>query len=322
MRRLTYLILFLAGAYATYWFVGANRVTAGFESALTQMQAEGWTARADVATRGFPSRFDTTLSDVSIGGPAADWGYSAAFVQTLALSYRPNNVILVLPETQRITSPADLGTLNAQRLRASATVKPNLALAFDDLTAEGEALTYTSDAGWNMTLDQLLVAARLQQDRSSTYDVYAKLDQFTLPGAAGLITETIVDADVRLQAPLDRTTQEVRIEQIVVSALRMVWSGVVLSGEGQLDVDANGTPEGQVLLRVENWQALIPRLVEIGAFDPDVGRTAQTMGVILAQGSDTLTLPLKYENGFGFLGPLPLGPAPKLHFLPVEQAGQ
>jgi len=314
MRRLTYLILTLAAIYAGYWFVGANRMTNGAETALTAMQAEGWTATADVATKGFPSRFDMTLTDLSLVDPLGSWGYSAPFVQTLALSYRPNNVILVLPETQRILAPADNGTLTADRLRASMTVQPNLALAFDNLTAEGAALTYTSDQGWDMTLDQLLMAARLQDGREASYDFYAKLDQFTLPGVAGIITEAIVDADVRLQDPLDRTTQDVFVEQIVIEKLRITWADVVLMGEGQLDVDANGSPEGQILLQVENWEALIPRLVELELFDPSFARTAQSMGGLMAQGNATMTLPLKYEGGFAFLGPMPLGPAPSFHF--------
>lgn len=315
MRRLTYLILALTALYAGYWFVGANRVTNGVDTALTQMEAQGWTASANVATKGFPSRFDTTLSDVSFAGPAGDWGYTAPFVQTLALSYRPNNVILVLPNEQRIMSPGEVGTLSTERLRASATVKPNLSLAFDDLTAEGTALNYTSDLGWDMSLETLLVAARLQPDRASSYDLYAKLDQLTLPGAGGTITETIVDADFDLQDPLDRTTQEVFVKQVVVNTLRIAWSDVVLTGEGQLDVDANGQPEGQILLNVENWRALVPRLVEIGVFDSDFARTAQTMGGMLAQGKNTMSLPLKYKDGFGFLGPLPIGAAPSLHFI-------
>lgn len=314
MRRLTYLIVVLACVYAGYWFVGANRVTNGAETALAQMEAQGWTARADVATKGFPSRFDTTLNDLSLVGPAGNWGYSAPFVQTLALSYRPNNVILVLPNTQRIQSRADIGTLTAERLRASATVKPNLALAFDDLTAEGADLTYASDAGWDMTLAALLIAARLQDGQDRRYDVYTKLDQFALPGDAGTITNTILEADVRLAAPLDRSTQDVLVEQLVINTLRIDWSDVVLIGEGQLDMDAQGRPEGQILLQVENWQVLIPRLVDLGLFDPGFARTAQTMGTLLAQGKDTMTLPLKYENGMGMLGPLPLGPAPRLHF--------
>jgi len=34
MRRLTYLILTLAAIYAGYWFIGADRVTNGAETAL------------------------------------------------------------------------------------------------------------------------------------------------------------------------------------------------------------------------------------------------------------------------------------------------
>lgn len=314
MRGLTYLILFLATLYGGYWFVGANRVTNGVESALTQMQADGWTADATVETKGFPSRFDTTLTDVTFADPTGQWSYKAPFVQALALSYRPNNVILVLPEEQRVSGPASAGTLTADRLRASATVQPNLALAFDNLTAEGETLQFVSDQGWTLTLDKLLAAARLQSENPRAYDVYLKLDEVTLPAEVGIISNILADADVRLQDPLDRTTQDVIVEQIVVNAVRIEWANVVLTGQGQLDVGADGLPEGQIGLRIENWRDAVPRLVDAGLIDADFAQTALGMGGLLAAGQDTMVLPLKYENGFGMLGPLPLGPAPRLHF--------
>lgn len=314
MRRLTYCILFLAALYAGYWFIGANRVTNGFETALTQMQSDGWTADATVTTRGFPSRFDTTLTDVTFADPGGQLRYEAPFVQTLALSYRPNNLILVLPDEQRLIGPLDAGTLRADRLRASATVKPNLALAFDNLTAEGEAVAYTADSGWDVTIEKLLAAARLQADKPSSYDVYAKLDNIMLPAGSGDITTVLMDADVRLQDPLDRTTDEVIVEQIVVNAMRVEWGEVVLTGQGQLNVDNAGLPEGTIGIEIANWREIIPRLVDAGVIDAEFAQTALGMGGLLAAGQDTMTLPLTYEDGFASLGPLPLGPAPRLHF--------
>ncbi|SEV92678.1 hypothetical protein SAMN04488515_0264 [Cognatiyoonia koreensis] len=314
MRRLTYFIVICAALYGGYWFIGANRVEAGVRAALVELEAEGWDAEAEVNTRGFPSRFDTTLSDVSFAVPGDQWGYEAPFVQALALSYRPNNVIIVLPDEQRLRFPGDTGTLTADRLRASATVQPNLALAFDNLTAEGEMLTYTSDRNWTLLITKLITAARLQPDTNASYDVYAKLDDITLPEGTGAITTMLADADVRLQDPLDRTTVEVIVEQIVVNAVQVTWDNVVLTGRGQLDVDASGLPTGQIGLEIENWQAILPRLVDAGVIDRNFSDQALTMGSLFAAGQDKMVLPLKFENGYSSLGPLPLGPAPRLHF--------
>lgn len=314
MRRLTYFIVALAVLYAGYWFIGANRVSTGVETALQQMESDGWTAQAEVATKGFPSRFDTTLSDVIIAGPKGQIRYEAPFVQALALSYRPNNVIVVLPPEQRISGPADAGTLRAERMRASATVKPNLSLAFDDLTIEGTALRYEADSGWNVILEKLLAAARLQADSTNSYDVYAKLDQITLTEQSDPISTILADADIRLQDPLDRNSMEIIVEQVVINAFQITWGDIVLTGQGQLDVDTAGLPVGTIGLQIENWRQLVPALVSAGVMDAGFAQTATTMGGFLAAGQPNITLPLTFEDGFGSLGPLPLGPAPRLHF--------
>ena len=150
MRRLTLIILSLAVIYASYWVIGANRVTNGVQTALTNMQSEGWTADATVKTRGFPSRFDTTLTDVALADPTGQMSYAAPFVQTLALSYRPNNVRLVLPQQQRVGMGAVMGTLSADALQAGVTVKPNVALSFDNVTAQADALLFAADDGGNV----------------------------------------------------------------------------------------------------------------------------------------------------------------------------
>lgn len=315
MRRLTLIVISLAVIYAGYWFVGSSRATAAVQNAVIQMQETGWQADVDVTTRGFPSRFDTTLRDISLRAPDGSWGYDAPFIQSLALSYRPNNVIVVFPETQQIITPAETLTLESPRLRAAAMVKANLALSFDNLTLEGEDIALRSDLGWTATLETLLAAARLQPESATTYDTYAKLDQFTLPENAGVIETAILDGSVRLQQPLDRATQDILVAQVVVNALRVDWNDVILAGEGQLDVDANGLPEGQIMLQIENWTAIVPRLVSIGVLDAEFADTALKMGALLAGGKDTVSLPFKFTDGSMSIGPLPLGPAPNLHFI-------
>jgi len=103
MIRLFFGAMILAALYAGYWVVGSRTVEGQAVSGLDALQSDGWTvAYSDVNTRGFPSRFDTTVTDLDLTAPDGT-RYQAPFVQALALSYRPNEVIAAFPDEQTLT---------------------------------------------------------------------------------------------------------------------------------------------------------------------------------------------------------------------------
>ncbi len=104
MRRLTIIVLALAAIYGAYWVFGASMVERTATSRAELMRLEGWKIDYDdLSTRGFPSRFDTTVTALDVEIPSGDLAWSAPFVQALSLAYKPNEVILALPESQTIT---------------------------------------------------------------------------------------------------------------------------------------------------------------------------------------------------------------------------
>lgn len=328
MRRLTILVLIIGGLYSGYWFVGANAVETGAIDAVDNARAQGWTIDyAALDTRGFPSRFDTTVDTLTVIPPDGLWSWAAPFMQVFALSYQPNRVIAAFPETQRVRLGDQMLNINADGLRASAGVKANADLSFDAATAEVGAAEIVSDLGWTIGLERALVAMRADPEQPSSYDIYLDADQLALPGEviaqidpndvlAEAITRIVFDSAIGLDKPLDRhafagSGPEPVVQKLILNRFDIAWGDVALGATGTLDIDPAGVPDGRITFQTEEWREIIDLLVNAGAVDPGIAPTIGNVAQAMAQESGTLELPVTFQNGFMSLGPLPLGPAPR-----------
>lgn len=178
MRWLLWLVAFLAALYGGYWFVGSSAVLKATEATLAQMKADGTADYSKVELHGFPSRFDVTITDpklVNSRDGLATW--SAPFVQVLALSYRPNNVIAVWPNDQTLTLADETLSLKSSSLKASVTVSPTLSLPLDHSEMEGHdlILSRSTDAEPALLADKLIFATRLAADQPASNSHQAAL---------------------------------------------------------------------------------------------------------------------------------------------------
>ncbi len=325
MRFLTILVVVLAGLYGGYWFAGRYAMETGVAGFLDGLTEDGWQiSYSDLSTQGFPSRFDTTITDLSVTHPTNGVTWATPLFQTLALSYRPTQVIAVWPEQQVITMPGDRLVVTAEGLRASAGVDVGLSLPFDEATVESGPMTVVSDLGWQVALDKLLFAFRDAGPGVADYDLFlngekivppaeikALLDpEGTLPAA---VDQVWLDAGLTFDQPLDRNMRgQIRVTAINLRELRLNWGTLAFTAKGQLTVDEVGIPTGEISLSAQNWQQVITLAVSAGVLSPTMAMMVQRGGAMLAGGSDTLTAPLTFRDGNMTLGPIPLGPAPRL----------
>lgn len=325
MRKLTIIVAILAALYSGYWFVGKRSVSAGAENAIAQMQAQGWQVQtAGIGTRGFPSRFDTTVDQLTLSPPDRTWRYSAPFVQALALSYRPNQVIAVLPDTQTLDLPGQTLTINTDQLRASTGVAASTSLAFQGFTAEGEAVQIASTLDWGVLIPKLLAAMR-PAESVGEYDLYVELNdvalQQSLAGAFApapdVITRVMADGVVTLDKPIDRISLEAaETDPILPTAFTLrdaviLWGAVEIRAKGDLTFPG-GVPEGKITVTVGDYQELLSLLVATGALPSDQAANMQMMAGLMADG-EKLAVPLSFKDGFMAAGPIPLGPAPRIY---------
>ena len=80
-------------------------------------------------------------------------------------------------------------------------------------------------------------------------------------------------------------------------------------------MDAEGFAEGRLDLRARNWEEMLDVAEASGALDPTLaGAVRAGLGLIarLAGDRNALDVPLDFGDGTARLGPIPLGPAPRL----------
>ena len=330
MRKLILLVVVAASLYAGYWFVGRGQVQAGLIGAIADINASGTQLTySTLNTRGFPSRFDTTITDLAFNDPVSRIRWDAPFFQIFALSYRPNEVIAVFANEQVVTVDGEPFTLFTNDMRASGKVRANTALSFVNTTVTMDNPRLRTSEGAELAMASLLAATRLTPDSTQTYDVFMDARSVVLPEAIRslidpanaqppLIQSLRFDTAVGLNAPIALNSQGTtapRIETVTIKEIAASWGDMSVSVIGDLAADAAGFAEGSVTLSARNWQQALDLAVAGGLLDDGVRLTYATMATALDETphiTDTLTVTVMLSGGQMRLGPIPIGPAPRL----------
>ena len=316
----------LAVLYSGYWVVGQQAVNRGAVAVIDQMRADGTDiAYADLSTVGFPSRFDTTVTDLRLTTPDGALTWSAPFVQVFALSYLPNRWIAVGPPEQVVSVAGSEVRVSSEDLRASISAGVSTDLPLDAVTAEASALRVEGAGFGALSLDRLLVALRDRpgEEIASDYDIYAEATGLALPETwrarldpEGALPATIEVARINgamvLADPIDRTGAPVLLRDLTLTEARIAWGDLALTVTGSMRVGADGIPAGTFTIVAAGWQGMVDMAVAAGTLGAGQATMARGGLAALAEGGPDLTLDLVLsEDGTMRLGPLPLGPSPR-----------
>jgi len=325
MRLVVAIVLGLAVLWAGYWFVGSTAVVRGAEAAVVEARAQGLVAeRDDMALRGFPNRFDLTVTGLSLADPVSGTGWQAPFVQVLTLSYKPWHVILALPNEQTVTLPAGQVRIASSKMQASVRVRPSGALPLDRVAGIAEGLRMSGPDGFGLGAERVRFATRALRDTQNTHELGLSVTGLApdpgLVAASGmppLIERLEIAATAAFTAPLDRhagtTKPSLTVLDLTEASLR--WGDVALFAKGRVVADAQGRAEGRIEVRVEQWRSLLPLAEALGLLPSDMRPTMEAGLGLLAQQSgepEVLALPLVFDQGRMSFGPIQLGPAPML----------
>lgn len=332
MRVLLALIVTVAALWSGYWMVGSSGVKAAYADWFEERRARGWLAEySDLTVRGFPNRFDTTFSELALADPETGLAWRASMFQILALSYKPNHLIAAWPERQRIATPLAKYDVTSDGLRASLVVEPgpDLTLRRAVLTA-GELAFAPVDRAGRTAIDTLSLAAeRVPGDAAPSYrlglkagDLAPPLPWRSLVDPRGTLPERLdavsADLTVRFDKPWDRgAIEEARPQprRIRIRLAEARWGRLQLQAAGALEVNAAGTPEGEITLKARNWREILQIAEQSGALNPGFADTLEDgLSLIsrMAGHPKTLDIPLTFRSGRIKLGPVPLGAAPVL----------
>lgn len=329
MRKLIVIVILAAVLYGGYWFVGKGQIQARMIDAIEQIDAgPADLTYSDLRTLGFPSRFDTTVTDLAYTDPVAGISWVAPTFQLFALSYAPNEVIAVFPNEQALTLGGEEFTIFTNDMRASGKVRANAALPFESATVTMDNPRIRSDEGAELAMANLLAAMRLTPQTDMTYDVFLEVGSVVLPeGIRAMIDPDNLqppviqslrfDSDLDLTAPLALNSSDATadIARISIKEFALSWGQISLSIIGDLAPDAAGLLNGSVTLTARNWEDAIALAASSGLLPEEqrflyteIGRNLDETPHI----DDTLTLTFTANDGAVAIGTFPLGDLPAL----------
>jgi hypothetical protein len=330
MRRLIGAVIVAALLVGGVWGAAMWSLSSSVSGWLEARRSEGWQAEtASLSRGGFPEALRLGLNDLALADPETGLAFRADRLTITARTLWPGDVALLLPQTPlRLASPEGAVDLGFDTGRADLNLAPGSALELENLSfTSGPVQARNAKGGLLAASSSELRMA--QGDSRDTYDVTLSFDQFTpgvVPRKALLVPDTWplvftaleARATVRFERPWDRRAIEDARPQphrIDLHNAEAHWGEVRLRLTGALDVDAGGVPTGEMVVRAENWQAMLDLAETAGLLPPDMRGTVQNVLTSLAAGSgrtNDLDVTLTFENGLIRLGFLPLAPAPRL----------
>ena len=324
MRVILWVVLALGVLWGGYWFVGSHYVEQAAQDWFDRAGEQGITATQDgISVAGFPNRFDLTVTKPHLADPATGWGWDAPFAQVLAMTWKPWHVIAALPNSQQITAPDQKIALQSSKMQASVRMVPAADLPLAEVVIEGHDLQATSDQGWQVAATSLVAALA-----SNGTDQHLGLDITDLapdaavtalvPKLGATISILHLDATLSLTAPLDRHLAETqpKVTAINLSAFQLNWGDLTVGATGKITARTDGLAEGKVDFRFKNWRSIPPLLVAMGLVEPGLSNSITGGLEALAKSGpdpETLDLALTFADGRMTLGPLPLGPSPRIN---------
>ncbi len=330
MRGLIRVVIFIVVIWSAYWFVAGfglrNAITAWFDA----QQDRGWQAEfSDVETAGYPLHHMTRLNNPALADPVNGTAWSADWIEFQSPAIWPGRQVLRFADTpQRLSYYDQTATIEASDLQAELQLQPGVALELEKmaLTAGPWAITDDTEA---LAGGDTLALVMEQTDNSEAYVISAQADGFT-PGddlrelmrSATTLPQAFETLELDMTVTFDKAWDRSALEQsrpqpvkIDLRLAEMKWGALRLFAAGELDVDPQGIPTGEIAIRAENWRDMIAMANAAGALpDQAVDTVTKALNFMAGLGGNpnALDLQLNFRDGFVALGPLPIGPAPRL----------
>ncbi|KIT17403.1 DUF2125 domain-containing protein [Jannaschia aquimarina] len=262
VRWLLILTLVLSALWGGWWVVGSAGLDRGLRAGIEAARADGWQIDyADLSVSGFPNRFDTTVTEPEVTAPGGGLAWSAPFLQVFALSYRPNHVIAVAPDSQSLTLGGREIAVTTSDLRGSVVVAPSPDLPLQRAQVQGADLV----AGrW---VEARALRGAIREAEAGGYDVAAGVEGLVLPAsmraalAGDALPEAIgaltFDASVDLDRPIDRHLRSAPgLRAMALRDLTLRWGPLDLALTGDLRAGPGGLAEGDLTLEIADVAAL------------------------------------------------------------------
>ena len=330
MIRLLKFATVAAVLWSLYWAAAGYGIRSGVESWFDAQSTRGWQAEhSGISGGGYPLRHMLRIDNPVLADPASGLAWSASWLSLESPGIWPGRQTLrFAPDPQRLSYFDQTSVISAKDLEARLDLAPGVALELRELAMQGGVWRIQSNGSDLIGADTLLLGMT-QAETSETYRIDLQADGLRpgravrqVMGAAPDVPDQfdtlVVDMDVQFDRAWDRQALEERRPQPRKISLRQAeahWGPMRLRAAGDLDVDAQGVPSGALNLRAENWRQML-HMARVSQAMPHqaVDAAEQVLGMLAGLGGnpEDLDIQINFRNGFVALGPLPLGPAPRL----------
>lgn len=316
-------------AWSLFWLVLRGQVEDRLNRSFADMRAAGYEASyKDLTVSGYPFRLDVEVTQPRIVEPLG-WGISAPRLEAEASAYVLTHWMIVAPEGLVLHRPGSGEVAVAgQALRASVAGKDGLRrFAF-----EGEKVTFAPRPGAQpfafsaadrvdlylreLGADKAQVQWRMQAAQARRAGIFSRIAPL-VPVSLALTA----DLDHRGALRGDDWGQSVRAwtaagGSATVSQLLLSLGEINVSGRGgPLTVGSDGRLRGALDLSLRQGAAALQALGQSEAVDPTSASNAAAVTAARGDGGPggLSEIQLTFEAGATTLGPVRLGPAPRIY---------
>ncbi|MGA0599932.1 DUF2125 domain-containing protein [Caulobacter sp. KR2-114] len=316
----------LAVGWCGAWFWIERQAEQQMDAARARLTAGGypisWTSRR---IDGFPFRLDLHLTGVRIGEPSG-WGLELPRLEAEANAYDPGHWILAAPQGATFTRPRDGGVaVQAKVLRASVShfgeYPPRLSVQGEDLTfaaAPGARPYFVSAAkGFDLHLragpgDQGAVYVGLDQAQANLTGLMARIAQGK---PVGITADAIFSNAAEFRGgswptAVDswrRAGGRFQVRQLTIAA----GESILDARSGVLSVSDVGRVSGSLNASLRQAPQALGAMGEAGRITP-AAASQGAQAARAAQQGDVAHMVLDFQDGQTKLGPVVIGPAPRV----------
>lgn len=330
MIRMLKILVVLGLLWSAWWYGAGYMMRRSVANWFDAQQALGWQADyAAMSTSGYPLRLFTTLDKPALADPSTGIAWQADWLHLQSPAIWPGRLTLHFPPSpQRLSWLDQTAAIAAQDMLADLHLSPGVALELERMALQSGPLSVSSEEGSLLTA-QTVTMTMVQADAPEVYDIIIDAAGVAAgpllrrnTSSASALPDTFGTLDVTMRVgfdrPWDRRALEERRPQptsINLSKAQIEWGPLRLKATGQVNVDDQGIPDGQVTLKAENWRDMLALTQESGALSPRSAAASEKVLSLLSGfggNDDTLDATVNLRNGTIYFGLFPLAPAPRL----------
>jgi hypothetical protein len=330
-RRFGLLPLFLfalaAAGWCAWWFIAAGRIDQGLDEQATALRARGYEVSWDERRLGgFPFRFHVRMTNARFAEPGG-WGLSAPVLEAQAAAYAPTVVVFVAKDGVTLSRPDGRDfRITGEAIRASvggfSRNPPRVSVEGVDLaiaSTTGAAPAFTAIERFEAHVrptdgDQAEVRLSVENAAPNPETILGRVasGQPVSVRLAGIASDASALKGKGWPGVMKNWAAAGGVFAISEGGIRTRESMLTLR-PSQISADEAGRARGSLSLTLARASEGMIALGAVGAIPEESAAVGAGLAGAAGEGASGFDLTLSFAGGRIFIGPLPLGPAPRLY---------